>query len=95
MTGMGKAWDIGYHPQLQKYFLFLPAGLAADGTALTYATPLQLAEVILWQRGEVQALHRCLRQRGIPLPGAGGIREGKFRRFLKALRAKLLGGVDV
>lgn len=91
MTDTRSAWQIGFHAEQGRYFLYLPAGLHADGTPLTYATPLQPAEAVLWQRGEVELLRRCLRGRGIPLPGPCGLREGKFKRFLKALRRKLLG----
>jgi hypothetical protein len=86
-------WDVRYHADLQRYMLYLPVGRdPVDKAPLVYATPLAPDEALLWQQGEKEELARRLRARGIPLPGPCGIREGKWRRFLKALRRKLLGG---
>lgn len=84
-------WEVRYHSAAQCYFLYIPAGIdPADGLPLTYATPLLPAESLLWQQGEHQALADRLRARSIPLP-VGETRPGRWRRFLKELRRKLLG----
>lgn len=86
-------WEVVYHEHYRLYFLQLPIGIdAKDGQPLWYATPLRDVEPTLWQRGETEALARCLRARGIPLPGPCGLRESKWKRYLKALRHKFFGG---
>lgn len=85
-------YEIRYHAAHQRYYLYLNAGTdPTDGAPLCYATPLMPQEALLHQQGEKERLERMLRARGIPLPGPCGLREGKFKRLLKALRRKLLG----
>lgn len=85
-------YRIDYHSDLHRYFLYIDAGTdPTDGAPLSYATPLTPSESLLWQQGETERLERALRQRGIPLPGACGLRTGKFRRFLSRLRTLLIG----
>lgn len=84
-------WEVRYHRAAQCYYLYVPAGVdPADGLPLTYATPLLPPEAILWQQGARKKLEDSLRGRGIPLPGAE-TRPGRWGRFLKVLRRKLIG----
>lgn len=87
-----RAYEISWHEALRGWFFYLPAGHAEDGAPLVYATRLHAEEAMWWQEGRIDLMEYSLRQRGIPLPGPCGFREGKWRRFLKSLRRKLLGG---
>lgn len=81
------ALDVRYHADFGQYFLFLRAGRSEiDGEPLYYALLLTDQESQLWQRGEKEELAKRLRERGVPLPRPCGLREGKFRKFLRGLR---------
>lgn len=90
--------DVRYHADFGQYFVYLPAGRsAADGEPFFYATVLTPSESKLWQRGEKEELVKRLRERGVSLPGACGLREGGFRKLVRELKDKFFpkkGGHD-
>ena len=83
--------DVRLHHDTNRFFLYLPAPTAADGSPQCFATELTPSEAALWVMREKEELSCQMRARGIPVPVVP--RQGWMRRLGRLLKYAFRCGI--